>query len=326
MKAHYLTNVPLLEAVSTYMEKINAVKLPIAVEDVPVSEACGRFTAEAVYAKLCAPHYNACAMDGIALKASITFGATETTPVKLETADFVRVDTGDPLPESCDAVVMIEDVVEADSGDILLYSAAAPWQHVRQIGEDICEGDMLLPSNTEITPFAMGAMLAGGISDVSVIRQPVVGIIPTGDEVVPPSSNPGPGEVMEFNSTIFSAILSGWGAVPKTYPIVKDDLDTIEKVLQDAVNECDAVIINAGSSAGREDFTSTAVGSIGEVVLHGIAIRPGKPAILGIVGSKPVIGVPGYPVSGIVVLEYLMKPVIDTLSGRESPPFPKAGQ
>jgi len=324
MKFSYLSNASLEDALSEYMEKLIGAGAGPAVERIPVTKARGRVTAQAVYAELCAPHYNACAMDGIALKASRTFGATETTPVRLRASGFVRVDTGDPLPADCDAVVMIEDVVETDTDDILLYSAAAPWQHVRQIGEDICEGDMLLPSRTEITPAAMGAMLAGGILDVAVVKKPIIGLIPTGDEVVPPSKAPSPGDVMEFNSAIFSGMLEEWGTVPKTFPIVKDKPEAIVQALEDALQTCDAVILNAGSSAGREDFSCDAVRQVGEVVRHGVAIRPGKPAILGVAGTKPVVGVPGYPVSGIVVLEYLFRPVIDLLCGRESVPFPRA--
>ena len=147
-------------------------------------------------------------MDGIALMASVTFGATETTPVRLTENDFVQVDTGDPMPENTDAVVMIEDVVR-DGDDVLLYSAAVPWQHVRQIGEDVCAGDMLLPSYTEITPAALGAMLAGGVLSVNVVKPPVIGIIPTGDEIVSPCTDPKPGDIIEIIS--FKTIIPDTG-------------------------------------------------------------------------------------------------------------------
>lgn len=315
MKYSYLTNVPLDEAVAEYMTVLKAQGMEPKSEEVPVFEANGRITAEAVYAHICAPHYNASAMDGIALMASVTFGATETTPVRLKETDFIQVDTGDPMPENTDAVVMIEDVVR-DGDDVLLYSAAVPWQHVRQIGEDVCAGDMILPSYTEITPASLGAMLAGGVLTVKVIKPPVVGIIPTGDEIVAPCTDPKPGDIIEFNSTIFSGILSNWGAVPKTYPIVKDIKEDIINTMKQAVSECDAVIINAGSSAGRDDYSSLAVKTVGEVLYHGIAIKPGKPAILGYANEKPILGVPGYPVSGIIVLEEIMKPVIEILTGK----------
>ena len=315
MEYSYLTNTPLDEAVAEYIAVLKAQGMEPKAETVPVAQACGRITANAVYAHICAPHYNASAMDGIALKAAVTFGATETTPVRLNGSDFIQVDTGDPMPENTDAVVMIEDVVY-DGDSVLLYSAAVPWQHVRQVGEDVCAGDMILPSYTEITPAALGAMLAGGVLNVSVVKPPVVGIIPTGDEIVPPCENPKPGDIIEFNSTIFSGILQNWGAACKTYPIVKDIKEDIIATMEKAVSECDAVIINAGSSAGRDDYSCMAVKTVGEVLYHGIAIKPGKPAILGYAGSKPILGVPGYPVSGIIVLEEIMKPVIACMTGR----------
>ena len=315
MKYEYLTNEPLDNAVNEYITVLVNNGLKPQVETVPVFEACGRVTASAVYAHICAPHYNASAMDGIALMANITFGATETTPVRLHEGDFVQVDTGDPMPEGTDSVVMIEDVVR-DGEDVLLYTAAVPWQHVRQIGEDVCAGDMILPSYTEIKPAALGAMLAGGVLTVDVVKPPIIGIIPTGDEIVPPCTDPQPGDIIEFNSTIFSGILKSWGAEPKTYPIVKDIKEDIINTMKKAVEECDAVIINAGSSAGRDDYSSLAVSTVGNVLYHGIAIKPGKPAILGYAENKPILGVPGYPVSGIIVLEQIMKPVVEHMTGK----------
>lgn len=314
MKYEYLTNEDLDIAVESYIAALKAEGLCPKTERVPVFEAAGRITASAVYAHICAPHYNASAMDGIAVMANKTFGATETTPVRLKPADFIQVDTGDPMPEGTDCVVMIEDVVR-DADDVLLYGAAVPWQHVRQVGEDVCAGDMILPSYTKIAPAALGAMLAGGVLEVLVVKPPVVGIIPTGDEIVSPCTDPKPGDIIEFNSTIFSGILKEWGAVPKTYPIVKDIKEDIISTMKKAVEECDAVIINAGSSAGRDDYSSLAISTVGKMLYHGIAIKPGKPAILGYAGEKPILGVPGYPVSGIIVLEQIMRPVIEVMTG-----------
>ncbi len=322
MPFEYLTNVPLEQAVKEYVSDFIKQRPCLRDERMPVVSAHGRITSHAVYANISAPHYNACAMDGIALKASVTFGATETTPVSLSKGMYVRVDTGDPLPLNCDTVVMIEDVVE-NGDDVMLYSAAVPWQHVRQIGEDICAGDMIIPSFTYITPYAAGALLAGGVLNIDVIKTPLVGIIPTGDEVVEPSEMPLEGHVIEFNSTIFSGMLSAWGASAKVYPIVKDNHADIVSALRTALEECDAVILNAGSSAGSEDFSSAAISSIGRILHHGIAIKPGKPAILGFSGDKPILGVPGYPVSGIIVLEQIMKPIINILTGNRDPELPE---
>ncbi len=311
MSFQYLTNVPLDQARQEYREFLRARGFRADAETVPVSEACSRITAGPVYAHICAPHYPASAMDGIALDAKVTFGASETTPVTLRPEDFTAVDTGDPIPVGCDAVVMIEDVIRQEDGTVRLYAPAAPWQHIRQIGEDICAGEMILPSHTTISPSAIGAMLAAGVLEVSVLRRPVVGVIPTGDEIVPPTADPKPGDIVEFNSSIFSAMLEQWGAVPKTFPIVPDKKEAIRAALEAALNECDIVLLNAGSSAGREDWSVSVIKELGEVLYHGVAMKPGKPAILGCRGEKPILGVPGYPVSGILVLTELLRPLID---------------
>lgn len=311
MAFQYLTNTPMGEALRGYMDLLGSKGFMAGRETVPVRESSGRITSQAVYAVISAPHYPASAMDGIALRARDTFGAGETTPVILDPDQFIVVDTGDPVPEECDAVVMIEDVIWQDDGSAKLFSSAAPWQHIRQIGEDVCAGEMIVPSFTEITPAAIGAMMAGGVLEVSVIRKPVIGIIPTGDEIVPPTDDPKPGDIIEFNASIFSGMLQYWSAVPVTYPIVKDRKEDIRSAVETALSECDIVLLNAGSSAGREDYSAEVIGEIGEVFCHGIAIKPGKPTILGVSGSKPVLGVPGYPVSGIIVLEEFCKPLVD---------------
>ena len=311
MAFEYLTNVPLTQAREDYLAFLQERGFAPRTETVAVRDACGRTTARAVYAAICAPHYAASAMDGIAVRAGDTFGATETTPVTLPGTAFAPVDTGDPMPEGRDAVIMVEDVVFGPDGSATIHQAASPWQHVRQIGEDICAGEMILPSHMPVTPAAMGAMIAGGVLELEVIRRPVVGIIPTGDEVVPPCAHPGPGDVLEFNSTIFSAMLTQWGAEPVTYPIAPDLYGQIRDALALACDECDIVLLNAGSSAGRDDFSAQAIRELGEVLYHGIAMRPGKPAILGCRGRVPVLGVPGYPGSGIIVLEELLRPLVD---------------
>lgn len=307
----YLTNVPLEQAKSDYLSLLKGQGYASGTELIPVQQACGRVTAEAVYAHICAPHYAASAMDGVAVVAADSFGATETTPITLRPEQFTVLDTGDPIPEGRDAVIMVEDIVKNLDGSITIHSAAAPWQHIRQIGEDVCAGEMILPAHTEVSPAAIGAMLAGGVLEISVISRPLVGIIPTGDEIIPSCTDPKPGDIMEFNSSIFSAMLSRWGAESLTYPIVPDEFDKIKAAVSKASAECDLVILNAGSSAGREDFSARVIAELGQVLYHGIAMKPGKPAILGCIGATPVLGVPGYPVSGIIVIEELLKPLID---------------
>ncbi|MDO4572412.1 MAG: molybdopterin biosynthesis protein [Clostridia bacterium] len=317
MQHAYLTNMAPEKAAAGYLAFLEARGLRFGTEIVAVRDALDRVSARAVYARISAPHYNACAMDGIALQAARSFGAGETTPVALSGEDFVRVDTGDPLPKGADAVVMIEDCVERD-GTLWLYAPAVPWQHVRQIGEDVAAGDMILPSFERISPACMGALLAGGVPELEVVAKPRVAIIPTGDELVQPSAQPKEGEVMEFNSAIFSGMLRSWGAEPVTMAIVPDDPARIDAALRAALESCDAALLLAGTSAGRDDGASEAIGRLGEVYCHGVAMRPGKPAVLGAVGAKPAVGVPGYPVSGIVVLDTLFRPVVERLTMRGS--------
>lgn len=310
MGFEYLTNVPLDEARGEYLARLQENGFAGQTEMVSVQNAFGRITARAVYAAICAPHYAASAMDGIAVHAKNTFGATETTPVRLTPQQYMVVDTGDPVPEDCDAVIMVEDIVRGEDESVTIYAAAAPWQHIRQIGEDICAGEMILASYMEVTPAAIGAMIAGGVLEIEVIKKPVIGIIPTGDEIVAPCTNPKPGDILEFNSSIFSAMVQEWGAEAKTYPIVPDRFDAIREMVARAADECDIVLLNAGSSAGREDYSVSVIRELGDVVYHGIAIKPGKPAILGLRGAVPILGVPGYPVSGIIVIEELLKPLV----------------
>ncbi len=311
MGFEYLTNIPLAKARADYLKLLESHGFGPKTEVIPVWDACGRVTAHAVYAHICAPHYAASAMDGVAVNAKDTFGATETTPITLNPGQYIVLDTGDPIPDGCDAVIMVEDIVKNGDGTITIHAAAAPWQHIRQIGEDICAGEMILASHMTVAPAAIGAMIAGGILEIEVIRKPKVGIIPTGDEIIPPCTDPKPGDILEFNGSIFSAMVRSWGAEAQVYPIIPDKFDQIKAMVAKAAGECDLVVLNAGSSAGREDYSVKVIRELGEVLYHGIAMKPGKPAILGRQGSKPILGVPGYPVSGIIVIEELLKPLID---------------
>ena len=311
MGFEYLTNIPLAKAREDYLNLLKRYGFGPKTEVIPVWDACGRVTAHAVYAHICAPHYAASAMDGVGVNAKDTFGATETTPITLNPGQFIVLDTGAPIPDDKDAVIMVEDVVKNEDGTITIHDAAAPWQHIRQIGEDICAGEMILPSHVAVSPSAIGAMIAGGVLEIEVIRKPLVGIIPTGDEIIPPCTNPKPGDILEFNGSIFSAMVRQWGAEAKVYPIVPDRFDAIKETVSLAAEECDLVILNAGSSAGRDDYSTRVIRELGVVLYHGIAMKPGKPAILGCQGAKPILGVPGYPVSGIIVIEQLLKPLVD---------------
>ncbi len=311
MKHNYLKNTPLNQVKTEYLAHLKSSGFSYETELISSCEASGRILSQAVYALICSPHYNASAMDGIAVKAADTYGAGENSPVILSDSQYTVVDTGDPVPDGYDAVVMVEDVTDLENGKVSLISSLHPWQNVRQVGEDICMGDMIAPSFTKVTPSMCGAFLAGGVLQVEVIRKPKVGIIPTGDEIVSPKADPEKGEIIEFNSTVFSAMLNEWQAESRVYEIVKDKKELLKAATEKAVRECDAVLMLAGSSAGRDDYTSDIISCLGEVSFHGIAIKPGKPAVLGNVGNVPVIGLPGYPVSAIVVMDEIVKSVVD---------------
>ncbi|HCX65399.1 MAG TPA: molybdopterin biosynthesis protein [Eubacteriaceae bacterium] len=314
MKYKYLENKELSEAIDEYIEQLEREPFSLKTETVPVTESLHRVTSEKVLAKINAPHYYACAMDGIAVRAGDTFGATDTTPTTLMNGkDFVVVDTGDPLPQGFDAVIMIEDVMEDGEDLVKIYKGAAPWQHIRQIGEDVCKEEMILPANTHIEPAAIGAMLAGGVGKVKVYKRPKIGIIPTGDEIVAPKEDPKPGEIIEFNSSIFRGIFDSWNMDVEVSPIIEDKLEKIKDAVEKMAESCDMVLLNAGSSAGRDDYANRAIAETGKVLTHGLAIKPGKPTILGIVNKKPAIGIPGYPVSGMIVIQTVVKAIAEWL-------------
>ena len=310
-----LTNTPLDRARQDYFDILIQNGMSPKSEVLPVTEAAGRVTAAPIYAKICVPLYNTCAMDGIALDARITLNACETTPVLLTADLYKKVNTGDLLPHGCDAVVMIEDVF--DSNDcVKLFKAATPGQHIRQIGEDICAGEMLLPSCSLITPAAAGAMVASGITEIEVIKRPVVGIIPTDDNHIPPIIDHTADAKPDHNSVILSAMLHEWGAETMIYQIVKDDFTPMRTAIRAILAECDAVILCAGSSAVSESYATNAIADAGAVLYHGLAIKPGKPAILGYSGQKPLLGVPRHHVSSIIVAEELLRPVVEYLCGK----------
>ncbi len=321
MRHNYLDNTPMEKAKEEYLRFLSAAYYTHKTEKIPSCESAGRILAEAVYASICSPHYNASAMDGIAVKAKDTYGASESCAVILAQEQYAVVDTGDPIPDGFDSVIMVEDVTELDGGKVSILSAHHPWQNVRQVGEDICMGDMIAPSYTKVTPSLCGAFLAGGVLEVEVIKKPTVGIIPTGDEIVSPKANPEKGEIIEFNSAIFSSVLHEWGAEAKIYDIVKDKKELLRSAVEKGVRECDILLILAGSSAGRDDYTSTVISSLGQVIFHGIAVKPGKPAVLGAVGNVPVVGLPGYPVSAIVIMDEIVKKLVDVWYSRKNIDF-----
>ncbi len=325
-RTRYLNKKSLAETLALFVEGLPA--HPRAAELVPVEDSCQRTTAEPIFARISAPHYHGAAMDGIAVRAADTFGASEAQPVELEVTSqppgevrtFAYVDTGQALPAWANAVIMIENVYPVADGRVAIRAAAAPWQHVRLVGEDIVATEPLLPRGHRIRPFDIGALLAAGHVTVAVMPRPSVAIIPTGSELIEPGDEASPGAIIEFNSRVVAAFVTQWGGQPRRLPAVRDDLDRITATVRAAVREHDIVTVIAGSSAGEHDFTVGALSRIGEILVHGIDIMPGKPAICAIVEGKPVLGLPGYPVSSVVVCQQVLRPLIAKFLGCAAEP------
>jgi len=321
----YLSNVPVEEALAKYFSALEGLLLP-EFEEIPVIESLDRVSRQAIYARLSSPLFNSAAMDGIAVTASKTAGARESAPLILtEEKDFLPIDTGDPVHPPYDAVIMAEDVIEIDDDGgaekkVKILEAAAAWQHIRPIGEDIVAGEMILPGRHCIRPIDIGVLLSGGITRIEVYAKPRVAIFPTGSEIVESETTAGvtlkEGEIIESNSRMFQAMVNQAGGAAERFAPVPDDYGLLKKNILLAAKEYDMVIINAGSSAGREDFTVHILRELGEVIVHGVAIKPGKPVILAKVNDKPVIGTPGYPVSAYLTYEIFAAPVLSALTGR----------
>ena len=324
----YLSMKSLEEAQDIFFSRLGPDK-KTGITCIKTEESDGRITAEPVFAKRSAPSYHASAMDGIAVKAEQTYGATERAPMTLllET-DAVWVNTGQPLPKPFNAVIMIEDVHVIDDGHIEIRSSAYPWQHVRKVGEDIVATQLLFPQNHSIRPYDIGALISGGVFSINVRKRPRVAIIPTGSELIhhddiAEGESLGEGRIVEYNSQVLAALVRECGGIPLVHPIVSDSEKDIKEVLRKYVDsEADMVIVNAGSSAGSKDFTVHAIGEMGEVLVHGVAMMPGKPTILSIVDGKPVIGNPGYAVSAALSFEQFIKPMLYTLQGVSPPKKP----
>ena len=313
----YLSNVSVEEALEIFFEKVHSSFEYMKTEVISVLEGLGRVTATPVFARVSSPNFNASAMDGIAVKAVVTFSASEAEPKQLKlNKDFIYVDTGDSIVDPYDAVIMIEEVVEIDGETVEIMKAAAPWQHIRPIGEDIVAHEMILPSYHAIRPVDIGALLSGGVREIEVVKKPRVGILPTGTEIIEPSEKMELGKIIESNSRVFEGLVSEYGGIAHRYAPTPDDYNLLKKNILKTVSENDMVIINAGSSAGTEDFTVKLVEELGEVYVHGIASKPGKPTILGSIQGKPVIGIPGYPASAYLVFELFAKPLIMRYLGK----------
>jgi putative molybdopterin biosynthesis protein len=316
----YLKGVPLQEAHDKFFEGLAVFREELRMEGEPIPVDVGalsRITAEPVFAKLSQPAYHSCAMDGIATCSHVTFGASETNPRRLRLGEeAVYVDTGDPLPRGFDSVIMVEDLIETTPLEVAIISPARPWQHVRTVGEDIVATELVLPENHKIRAFDLGALLAAGVTQVMVRRKPKVAIIPTGDELILPGTTPEVGDITEFNSRLIGGLVQEWGGEPIFWDIVPDEPQALTEAVVKASLSADIIVVNAGSSAGSEDYTSDIVKSLGELFVHGVAIKPGKPTILGIVDNKPFFGIPGYPVSAALSCELFLLPLLAKMLGQ----------
>ncbi|MCS7164051.1 MAG: molybdopterin biosynthesis protein [Thermodesulfovibrio sp.] len=295
------------------------VSLPIDSEVISVKKALGRITAEPILAKLSSPYFHSAAMDGYAVKSIKTFLATEREPVRLKIGiDAQWIETGDPLPEGFDAVIPVEDVTVRDDF-IEIYSPVPPYHDVRTIGEDIVATELIIPESHVIRASDIGAILASGIIEIRVRKKPVIGIIPTGSELIPPETlkerMPKPPELIEYNSSVLENLIKDALAEPKVYPIVADEQEEIKNTILNATEECDMVLLNAGSGYGKEDFTYKVLKELGDVIINGVAIKPGKPFIAGFIKNKPILGIPGYPVSTFFCFELFVKPLIELFYG-----------
>jgi putative molybdopterin biosynthesis protein len=304
----YLQDKPREEA---KQELLAAFDLPFEKEWIPAAEALGRVTAEPIFASTSMPHYHASAMDGIAVFAEDTYSAHEQRPLHLKLGEqFAVVDTGNAIPSQYNAVIMIEDVNMIDDETVEIIEPATPWQHIRPIGEDVVQEEMLFPQGHILRPADLGVLLASKTLRVSVIKKPVVAIIPTGNELVEADNSLSAGKIIEFNGTVFANFVRQWGGEPRLHEIVRDNPEQIKQALLEAAEVSDIVVINAGSSAGSKDYTFHIIQELGTVFTHGVAARPGKPVILGKINGKVVVGVPGYPVSAYLALEWFVQPLI----------------
>ena len=346
----YLHDIPLSQAQARLQDALQDADLWRVLGDEIISldeNAIGRVTTEPIWAKVSSPHYHASAMDGFAVRALSTVGAMPSTPMILSTGSEAQyVDTGDPLPDWANAVIPIENVESLDENgqitsairqpaSIRIRASVAPWSHVRPLGEDIVATQLVLPAGHILKPVDLGAIAASGHQEIKVSRKPRVAILPTGTELVPIGSKLKAGDILEYNSLVLAAQVKAMGGEPTRYPITKDDFDLICERVLEAAQDHDLVLLNAGSSAGAEDFSAKVVEKLGQLLVHGVAVRPGHPVILGLVNRQskienrksedltpdtshliPIIGVPGYPVSAALTIDIFVEPLIAQWLGR----------
>lgn len=320
----YLKMMPLDQAREKFLSSMDWIALA-GTETIPTSEALGRVTAKVVLAEYSSPSYHAAAMDGIALNAQDTYGATQEHPLTLEMdRQAFWVNTGNPLPLGCNAVIMVEQVHQPQEGQAEIRAAAFPWQHVRRVGEDIVSQELMFGHHHRLGPADVAALLTSGVFEVEVLARPKVAIIPTGLELVDwreaKEKQPGPGAIMETNSLFLAGLVAQAGGEPMVMERVTDDFEAIKQAVAGALaTEAHMVMLNAGASAGSKDYSAHVINNLGEVLVHGVTVMPGKPSILGRAQGKPVVGSPGYPVSAWVCFDQFIGPALAAMQGQPAP-------
>jgi molybdopterin molybdotransferase len=302
-------------------------------ERIETALAAGRVTAEAIIAPEALPAFSRSTVDGYAVQAASTYGASEGLPAYLDLAGEAPmgaapsfqveagqaglIHTGGMLPDGADAVVMLEQAQPLGAAGIEVLKAVAPGENVLLAGEDVAAGDVVIAAGKRLRAAEVGGLAALGITSLRVATPPRVGILSTGDELVSPETMPKPGQVRDINSYTLSTLVSGWGGEPRRYGILPDRREALNDGVSRALAECDLVIITAGSSASSRDLTAEVIQSQGApgVLVHGVNVRPGKPTILAMCAGKPVIGLPGNPVSAVVIASLFVRPVIAHLLG-----------
>lgn len=321
----YLKMKTLEEAKEIFFARFGT-NLRTEVEEIPTEESLGRITAKPVFAGISTPTYHSAAMDGIAVKAEETYGTTERNPKVLKVGeDALWINTGQSIPPGFNAVIMVEKIHQMDEGGLEIRSPAYPWQNIRKVGEDIVATQLLLPQNHRIRSYDLGAMISAGVFRVETWGRPQVAIIPTGSELMDHRELRDPlklqeNRIIESNSLILAGLVRECDAVPRVYDIVPDLEEEIRAALESALaSEAHMVLINAGSSAGSKDYTVHIIREMGDVLVHGVAMMPGKPTILGCVKGKPVVGNPGYTVSATLSFQQFVRPLLYSLQGSTPP-------
>jgi molybdopterin molybdotransferase len=306
---------------------------PVGTETVHIAAASGRVLARDLVAPADLPHFHRANMDGYAVRAQDTFGASGSIPAYLRLVgvvemgreatqsvgkgDAVRIATGGMLPPGADAVLMIEYAEEIGDGTVEVHRSVTPWEHVLRVGDDIAKGDPIFPRGRRLRPRDVGALTGVGVTRVTVFRRPRVALISTGDEIVSPTSRPKPGQVRNINEYSLIAMATDAGAVVTDFGVIRDRRQALERVLKRALADHDAVLISGGSSVGTKDITLEVIQSFprSAIVFHGISVAPGKPTILARALDKPVLGLPGHPQSALIIFDLFGAPLVRILGG-----------